>query len=107
MDEFAACEIEGVEAWLAADFILPSGSAGGPVLAANGTVVGLTSFDGGPEDTSQRSQPRFRVGQVMKHAGRDDQVETLPQGGGLFQLDLVQLEVMQLVLLLQELLVGQ
>ena len=36
------------------DFVLPSGSAGGPVFSAGGAVVGLTSFVIDPEDASQR-----------------------------------------------------
>jgi hypothetical protein len=46
------------------DFILPSGSAGGPVFTAGGSVVGLTSFVGGPEDTSQRDTRVVRVDDV-------------------------------------------
>ena len=46
------------------DFILPSGSAGGPVFSAGGAVVGLTSFVGGPEDTSQRDSRVVRVDDV-------------------------------------------
>jgi S1-C subfamily serine protease len=42
---------------IATDFILPSGSAGGPVFTAGGAVVGLTSFVARPEETSQ-SEPR-------------------------------------------------
>ena len=32
------------------DFILPSGSAGGPVFTAGGAVVGITSFVGRTEE---------------------------------------------------------
>jgi len=46
------------------DFILPSGSAGGPVFSADGAVVGLTSLVGGPEDTSQRDSRVVRVDDV-------------------------------------------
>jgi S1-C subfamily serine protease len=46
------------------DFILPSGSAGGPVFSANGTVVGLTSFVGGPEATRQRDSRVVRIEHV-------------------------------------------
>jgi hypothetical protein len=49
---------------LATDFILPSGSAGGPVFAANGAVVGLTSFVDGAEDTRQRDSRVVRVAEV-------------------------------------------
>jgi hypothetical protein len=46
------------------DFVLPSGSAGGPVFSAGGAVVGLTSFVGGPEDTRQRDSLVVRVDEV-------------------------------------------
>ena len=46
---------------IATDFFLPSGSAGGPVFAANGAVVGLTSFVSGSEDTRQRDSRVVRV----------------------------------------------
>jgi hypothetical protein len=46
------------------DFVLPSGSAGGPVFSAGGAVVGLTSFVGGPEDPRQRDSLVVRVDEV-------------------------------------------
>jgi hypothetical protein len=46
------------------NFILPSGSAGGPVFSAGGVVVGLTSFVTGPEDTSQRDSRVVRIDDV-------------------------------------------
>ena len=46
------------------DFVLPSGSAGGPVFAASGAVVGLTSFVSGSEDTRQRDSRVVRVEDV-------------------------------------------
>ena len=47
------------------DFVLPSGSAGGPVFSAAGAVVGLTSFVIEPEDAGQR---RRRDGMVVRVA---------------------------------------
>ncbi len=47
------------------DFVLPSGSAGGPVFSAAGAVVGLTSFIIEPEDAGQR---RRRDGMVVRVA---------------------------------------
>jgi hypothetical protein len=49
---------------IATDFVLPSGSAGGPVFSAGGTVVGLTSLVGGPEDTRRRESRVVRVEEV-------------------------------------------
>jgi S1-C subfamily serine protease len=48
---------------IATDFVLPSGSAGGPVFSAGGTVLGVTSFVVEPEDpdTGRRRRRDSRV----------------------------------------------
>lgn len=48
---------------ISTDFILPSGSAGGPVFSAAGTVVGLTSFvlEAEDPDTGRRRRRDSRV----------------------------------------------
>jgi S1-C subfamily serine protease len=46
---------------VAADFRLESGSAGGPVFAADGSVIGITSLLDDKNDTDQRSRANSRV----------------------------------------------
>jgi hypothetical protein len=68
---------------LGTDFVLPSGSAGGPVFAANGAVVGLTSFVGGPEDSRQRDSRVVRVEDVCAALAPAEQaMKAAPPPGG-------------------------
>jgi S1-C subfamily serine protease len=46
---------------LATDLLLPAGSAGGPVFAAGGAVVGLTSLVAGPAELRQRDARVVRI----------------------------------------------
>jgi S1-C subfamily serine protease len=46
---------------IVADFMLPSGSAGGPVFTAGGVVVGLTSLAAETEETSRRDARIVRI----------------------------------------------
>ena len=74
---------------IATDFILPSGSAGGPVFSAGGAVVGLTSFVGGPEDTSQRDSRVVRVDDVCATLAPAEQAMKTgqPPGGTLLPVE--------------------
>ena len=71
------------------DFILPSGSAGGPVFSAGGALVGLTSFVGGPEDTSQRDSRVVRVDDVCAALAPAEQAMKTgqPPGGTLLPVE--------------------
>jgi hypothetical protein len=66
--------VSGVTAeGLAAYFVLPSGSAGGPVFTMDGAVVGLTSLVADPEDASQRGPRIVRVADVCVVLARAQQ----------------------------------
>ena len=56
---------------LAAEFDFDVGSAGGPVFAADGTVVGLTSVKGDSSDTSigEDNTGLVSVSARVRHAG--------------------------------------
>jgi hypothetical protein len=47
-----------------ADVLVPTGSAGGPVLLANGTVIGLTSLTDASEDTGRRESRMVGVDDI-------------------------------------------
>ena len=64
---------------IAADFVLPSGSAGGPVFTAAGAVVGLTSFvPAAPEEARQRDTRVVRIGNVCAVMASTEQA--MPSG---------------------------
>jgi hypothetical protein len=74
---------------IATDFVLPSGSAGGPVFSAEGAVVGLTSLVGGEEDTHQRDSRVVRVDDVCAALAPAEQAMKTgqPPGGTLLPVE--------------------
>lgn len=74
---------------IAADLILPSGSAGGPVFTANGVLVGLTSFVVGPEDSGQPDPRVVRVHEICAALAPAEQAMTAgqPPGGALLPVE--------------------
>ncbi len=71
------------------DVILPSGSAGGPVFAAGGTIVGLTSFGDGPEDARRRDARIVRLDAVCAALAPAEQAMKAgqPPGGALLPVE--------------------
>jgi len=73
---------------IAADFILPWGSAGGPAFSAAGAVVGLTSFVDGAEDTRQRDTRIVRIGDVCAVLAKAPSMPpSQPPGGALLPVE--------------------
>ena len=59
------------------------------------------------EDLAQSTQAGARIGQVMKDARGDDEIERALEGRCLFQVQVVEREVVEIMLLLEELLMRQ
>ena len=74
---------------IATDFVLPSGSAGGPIFSAGGALVGLTSFVGGPEDTRHRESRVVRTEELCAALAPAAQAMTTgqPPGGTLLPVE--------------------
>jgi hypothetical protein len=74
---------------IATDLVLPSGSAGGPVLSPAGAVIGLTSFVDGPEETGRRDPRVVRVDDVCAALAAAEQAigANQPPGGALLPVE--------------------